>query len=376
MAPVPDTSVTVVGAGVVGLAVAARLAPRSRDLVLLERRGRHGTEQSSRNSEVIHGGMYYPTGSWKARLCVEGNRRLYEFCADHDVPHRRIGKVITAVEDEELGQLETILARGRANGVELRFLGAREMAELEPHVRSVGALFSPNTGIVSAHGLMDALLAQARDAGATAQFRAEVTALERTGDGWRVTCGRGAESESFTSETVVNAAGLGSDEISALAGIDVDAAGYRLHYCKGDYFAVAPRKAGLVKRLVYPVPGHVSLGVHAVVGLDGRLRFGPDAAYLEGRDCRYDVDEGKRAAFGEAVRRLVPAIADEDLTPDTSGIRSKLQRAGDPMRDFVIADESARGLPGFVNLVGIESPGLTSCLAIAEEVARMLGMPR
>jgi len=371
---VADASVTVIGAGVVGLAVAARLAPRSPGLVLLERRERHGTEQSSRNSEVIHGGMYYPTGSWKARLCVEGNRRLYEFCARHDVPHRRIGKIITAVQDDERPQLDAILARGLANGVEIRSLTAREAHELEPNVRSVGALFSPRTGIVSAHGLMDALLAEARTAGATTQFRAEVTAIERNGDDWRITCRRGDQSESFTSETIVNAAGLGSDEIAALAGIDVDAAGYRLHYCKGDYFAVAPRKAGLVSRLVYPVPGHVSLGVHAVVGLDGRLRFGPDATYLDGRECRYGVDEGKRASFGEAVRRLVPDIADEDLTPDTAGIRSKLQRPGDPVRDFVIADETARGLPGFVSLVGIESPGLTSCLAIAEEVARLLGV--
>lgn len=370
-----DTGVTVIGAGVVGLAVAARLAPRARDLVLLERRERHGTEQSSRNSEVIHGGMYYPTASWKARLCVEGNRRLYEFCARHDVPHQRIGKVITAAFESELGPLDAILARGRANGVEMRFLTARETKELEPHVRSVGALFSPDTGILSAHGLMDAQLAQVRAAGATTQFRAEVTALERTSGGWRITCGRGAQSESFTSETIVNAAGLGADEVASLAGIDVDAAGYRQHYCKGDYFAVAPSKAGLVKRLVYPVPGHVSLGVHAVVGLDGRLRFGPDAVYLEGRDCRYAVDEAKRAEFGEAVRRLVPEIEDDDLTPDTSGIRAKLQGPGEPARDFVIADESARGLPGLVNLAGIDSPGLTSCLAIAEEVSRLLEVP-
>ena len=257
----------------------------------------------------------------------------------------------------------------------MRFLSASEMAEMEPNVRSVGALYSPNTGIISAHGLMDALLAQARAAGATAQFRAEVTALERTGDGWRITCGRGADGESFTSEAVVNAAGLGSDEIAAMAGIDVDAAGYGIHYCKGDYFAVSPRKSGLVNRLVYPVPGHVSLGVHAVLGLDGRLRFGPDAEYLEGRQCRYDVAETKRHAFGEAVRKIVPAITDEDLTPDTAGIRSKLQRAGDPVRDFVIADETARGLPGLVNLIGIESPGLTSSLAIADEVAKLLNLP-
>src|SRR4030095_2077243 len=200
---------------------------------------------------------------------VEGNRRLYEFCERHSVPHRRLGKLITAVQAEELGPLQTILERGRANGVDLSPLSAREVQAMEPHVRSVGALYSPNTGIVSAHGLMDALLAQVRAAGATVQFRAEVTALARDGDGWRVTCGRGEASESFVSETVVNAAGLGCDQVAALGGIDVDAAGYRLHWCKGDYFAVAPRKAGVVGRLVYPVPGQVSLGVHAVVGLDG-----------------------------------------------------------------------------------------------------------
>ena len=164
-----DTPLTVIGAGVAGLAVAARLAERFPELVILERRERYGSETSSRNSEVIHGGMYYPTGSWKARLCVEGNRRLYDFCARHDVPHRRIGKVIVAAVLSELGQLDAILSRGRANGVEMRFLTAREMNELEPHVRSVGALFSPHTGILSAHGLMDALLAQVRAAGATTQ---------------------------------------------------------------------------------------------------------------------------------------------------------------------------------------------------------------
>lgn len=367
-----DTSVTVVGGGVVGLAVAARLAPRAPDLVLLERRERHGTEQSSRNSEVIHAGMYYPTGSRKARLCVEGNRQLFAFCARHDVPHRRIGKVITASRAEELPQLDALFDRGRANGVALQRLDARETAEREPGVTSVGALFSPDTGIVSAHGLMDALLAQARAAGATVLFRAEVTALDRAGDGWRVTYGRGASAETFTTGTVVNAAGLGSDTVAALAGIDVDTAGYRLRYCKGDYFSVAPRQAHLVRHLVYPVPDRVSLGVHAVVGLDGRLRFGPDVTYLEGRDCRYTVDEAKRAAFGAAVRRLVPTIADEDLAPDTSGIRAKLQGPGEPFRDFVIADEAARGLPGLVNLVGIDSPGLTASLAIADEVARLL----
>jgi L-2-hydroxyglutarate oxidase LhgO len=368
--PVADTEVAIVGAGVVGLAVAARLAPR-RGVVLVERHPRPGMETSSRNSEVIHAGMYYPTGSLKALLCVEGNRRMYEICARHDVPHARVTKIITARTEEERPQLEQILARGTANGVELRMLSAAETSALEPHVPSVGALFSPNTGIVSAHGLMDYFAHAAREAGAVIQARSELVGLSRNGD-WELTLRGGGQEESFTAERVVNAAGLDADTVAGLAGIDVDAAGYRQHFCKGSYFSVAPARARLVSRLVYPVPGHVSLGVHAVVGLEGRLRFGPDAEYLSDRRQDYAVDDAKRAAFGASVRQLVPAIQDEDLAPDISGIRPKLQGPGEGFRDFVIAEETGRGLPGLVNLVGIDSPGLTSAPAIAEHVARMI----
>ncbi|HEY7511802.1 MAG TPA: NAD(P)/FAD-dependent oxidoreductase [Vicinamibacteria bacterium] len=368
-----DVGVTVVGAGVVGLAVAARLAPAHPDLILLERRDRPGQEQSSRNSEVIHAGMYYPTGSLKARLCVDGKRRLYERCARKGIPHARVTKIITAASDDELPALEALLARGRANDVEMERLGPEQVKALEPHVRSVGALLSPSTGIVNAHALMDSLLTEAREHGAVVQPRSELVGIERTGDGYRLTVRSGGQDESFTSERVVNAAGLGSDTVAAMAGIDVEAAGYRLHYCKGSYFSVAPAKARLVSRLVYPVPGHVSLGLHAVVGLEGRLRFGPDVEYLPDHHTDYAVPESARPRFGEAARRLVPAIADEDLEPDMSGIRAKLQGPGQAFRDFVIAEESARGLPGLVNLVGIDSPGLTSSLAIAEEVARLVG---
>jgi L-2-hydroxyglutarate oxidase LhgO len=368
-----DTGVAIIGGGVVGLAVAARLAPRA-EVVILERRARHGQETSSRNSEVIHGGMYYPTGSLKARLCVEGNRRLYELCAARQVPHARVGKIITAMKPEELPALDDLLALGTANGVEMRRLTAEEARALEPHVPSAGALLSPNTGIVSAHGLMDCLLHLARDAGALLQPRAEVVGLARNGGGdWTVTVRAGDEEESLTAERVVNSAGLEADTIAALAGIDLDAAGYRQHYWKGSYFSVRPAKAGVVSRLVYPVPGHVSLGVHAVVGLEGRLRFGPDAEYLPDRALDYRVDESKRAAFAVSVRRLVPEIEDDDLAPDMAGIRPKLQAPGQGVRDFVIAEESARGRPGLVNLLGIDSPGLTSSLAIAEEVAGLLG---
>lgn len=367
-----DTGVAVIGAGVVGLAVAARLAPRSPDLVILERRERHGQETSSRNSEVIHGGMYYPTGSLKARLCVEGNRRLYEVCQRHDVPHRRTGKIITATVPEELPALEEIDQRGRANGVTLEWLTPPAVHALEPNVRSVGALNSPNTGIVNAHALMDALLHQALAAGAMLQPRAEVVGLDRDGQEWRLTIRSPEGTETLTAERVVNAAGLEADTIAAQAGIDVDTAGYRQHYWKGSYFSVRPAKAAIVSRLVYPVPTHVSLGVHAVVGLEGRLRFGPDADYLPDRTLDYSVLESKRAAFAASVRRIVPAIEDADLEPDMAGIRPKLQAPGQGPQDFVIAEESARGLPGLVNLVGIDSPGLTSATAIAEEVARLL----
>lgn len=367
-----DTGVTVVGGGVVGLAVAVRLAARAPDLVLLERHERHGLETSSRNSEVIHAGMYYPTGSLKARLCVEGARLLYETCERHGLPFRRIGKLIVAATPEETPALERLLAQGRANGVELRMLGAGEARALEPNVAAAAALLSPNTGILSAHALMDHLAGELRAAGAVIHSRAELVALERRGGDYRLTLRTPDGLESFTSERVVNAAGLESDTVAALAGIDLDAAGYRLRWCKGSYFSVAPARGRLLSRLVYPVPSQVSLGVHAVLGLEGRLRFGPDVEYLDERRADYAVDETKRADFGAAARRLLPALRDEDLAPDIAGIRAKLQGPGEPFRDFVIREEGERGLPGLVNLVGIDSPGLTSAPAIAEHVASLL----
>jgi L-2-hydroxyglutarate oxidase LhgO len=367
-----DCPLVIVGAGVVGLAVAARLAPRFPELVVLERRARHGTETSSRNSEVIHAGMYYPTGSRKARLCVRGKAMLYEFCERRGVPHRRVTKLIVATVPDEIAEIERILALGQANGVELSLLTGEACRRMEPAVPAVAGLFSPSTGIVSAHELMDALLHEARRGGAILSPRAELIAIERRDRDYRLDIRTPDGVESLTSERVVNAAGLDADTVAALAGIDVAAAGYQLHWWKGSYFSVSGARAKITSRLVYPVPTHVSLGVHGVLGLDGRLRFGPDAEYVADRARDYRVDDAKLATFGASVRRLFPQIEDAELTPDIAGIRPKLQGPGGGFRDFVIAEESARGLPGLVDLVGIESPGLTSALAIAEEVDRLL----
>jgi L-2-hydroxyglutarate oxidase LhgO len=368
-----DTPLTIVGAGVVGLATAARLAPRFPELVVLERRERHGTETSSRNSEVVHGGMYYPAGSLKARLCVRGRELLYDICERLGVPSRRIGKLIVATAEPELGELERLLALGRTNGVPLEMVGATRCRALEPAVPAVAGLLSPETGIVSADALMDAFLHQARQHDAILQRRAELVAVERRDRDYALTLRTPEGLETLTSERVVDAAGLESDTVCALAGIDVEAAGYRLRWCKGSYFALAGRKARLLSRLVYPVPTNVSLGVHAVLGLDGRARFGPDAEYLGERRLDHSVDPARRHAFADAVRRLLPAVEDDDLSPDIAGIRPKLQGPGEGFRDFVIAEETARGLPGFVSLVGIESPGLTASAAIAEQVDLLLG---
>jgi L-2-hydroxyglutarate oxidase LhgO len=367
-----DTPLTVVGAGVVGLAVAARLGPRFPGLVILERRERHGTEASSRNSEVVHAGLYYPTGSLKARLCVRGRSLLYEACDRHRVPCRRTGKLVVATSAEEEAELARLLALGRANGVELTMLSGGESRRLEPRVPATAALLSPSSGIVSADGLMDWLLQRARAGGAVLQTRAELVSLERRDHDYRLGVRTPAGPETFTSERVVNAAGLEADTVAAGAGVDPDAAGYRLHWWKGSYFAVRGARARVLSRLVYPVPTPVDLGVHSVIGLDGRLRFGPDAEHLPERVLDYSVEESKRGVFGEAVRRLVPEVDDDDLSPDLAGIRAKLQGPGGGFQDFVVAEESDRGLPGLVNLIGIDSPGLTSCLALAEEVDRLL----
>lgn len=357
----------IVGAGVVGLAVAGELAQAGLTTVVLERHAGPGRETSSRNSEVIHAGIYYPPGSLRARLCVRGNRLLYRFCEQNGVATRALGKLIVASTDEEIPLLEDLLRRGQANGaLDLRLVDGPGVARLEPAVAAVAGLLSPSTGIVDTHGLTKALEGKARALGAELLYRCEVIDVEPGERSYSVTVRNPSGSEQLVSRSLVNAAGLDSDRVSAMAGVP-----YRLHWCKGDYFSVSSRRASSVSRLVYPVPNPhlVGLGVHITLDLGGRMRLGPDATYVE-REAggMLDVDPLKSASFWTAARRYLPSLALGDLQPDMAGIRPKLQGPADGWRDFVVQEDR----PGLVNLVGIDSPGLTACLAIGELVGGVI----
>ncbi|HVN48458.1 MAG TPA: NAD(P)/FAD-dependent oxidoreductase [Bacteroidota bacterium] len=367
-----DFEIIVIGGGVVGLAIAARLSQKHSRLVLLEKNEHYGMETSSRNSEVIHGGMYYDPVSLKARLCVEGREELYAICKANDIAHKNITKIITATIPEEMPKLEKIYKTGIANGTPLQFLDKQATLQLEPNIRTVGSLFSPRTGIISVHELMDYLYRTICSHGGIVQMRSPVVGIHSSSSGYEVTIDEHGNRSTFTSEIVINAAGLQCDVIAEMAGIDIDKENYRLNYVKGSYFAITPSKTNLVSRLVYPVPLNEGLGVHSLMDLGGRMKFGPDVEYLDDRSLNYQVDETKRHAFAESIRRILPMIADEDIVPDMSGIRPKLQKKGAPARDFVIVHETERGLHGFVNLIGIESPGLTSSPAIARYVEELL----
>ena len=369
----PEVDVLVVGAGIVGLAAGAALARRGRSVLLVERHDGIARETTSRNSEVIHAGLYYPEGSLKALCCVAGREALYERCERLRIPHRGLGKIVVASEPDEIPRLEALAGQAERNGVPLRWLGAHEIRDREPHVRAVAAFLSPRTGIVDAHALALSYAAEGEAHGLQLALRSELVALERAGEGWRAEArGPDGERSAITAAAVVNAAGLASDRVASLAGLDVDAAGYRLHLCKGDYFSLAPGAPLRFTGLVYPLHGQAGLGVHVTLDLGGRVRFGPDTEYVDAP--RYDVDPGKAARFAEAAGRYLPGLRAEWLAPDYAGVRPKLAGPGVAFRDFVIAEESARGLPGLVNLIGIESPGLTAAPAIADRVTALLGL--
>jgi L-2-hydroxyglutarate oxidase LhgO len=367
---VEQVDAVVVGAGVIGLAVARRLARAGHQVVVLEAAGAIGTGTSSRNSEVIHAGMYYPTGSLRGRLCVTGRHALYDYCGSRKIPHRRLGKLIVATESPHLPRLEAIARQGEINGVEdLAWLTPAQVHELEPAVHCVGALLSPATGIIDSHALMLALRGEAEDHGAALAFHAPAQGGRITADGFELRVG-GAEPMGLGCRWLVNSAGLGAQ---ALAGrLDGLAAATipPLVLAKGSYFALSGIKPPF-RRLVYPIPPEGGLGVHVTLDLAGQVRFGPDIEWTDRID--YTVDPARADGFYSVVRRYWPGLPDGALAPAYAGVRPKLSGPGQPVADFAIQGPAEHGVPGLVALYGLESPGLTACLAIADEVAMRLG---
>ncbi|MEW5766376.1 MAG: NAD(P)/FAD-dependent oxidoreductase [bacterium] len=364
--------ITIIGAGVVGLAIAAEVANEAREVLVIERHESFGQETSSRNSEVIHAGIYYPKGSLKAKLCVEGKQLLYQICHRQGIPCQQIGKLIVALNEEEIKGLEALLAKGEQNGVnDLRIISADEVKRMEPHIKAKAALYSPSTGIIDTHRLMKYFEFTAKDKGATLAYECEVQSVERWAPGYKVGL-QDVDGQvfSFLSRVVINSAGLQADKIAALAGIDIDTAGYRIHYCKGEYFKVRGGKHKLVHHLIYPSPTAISLGIHTVLDLQGMMKLGPNAFYVDEID--YQVEEAHKKDFLTSVKPILPFVEEEDLTPDMAGIRPKLQAPGKPVRDFIIKHEESLGLGGLINLIGIESPGLTAAPAIAGYVREMV----
>ena len=362
-----EVKITIIGAGVVGLAIAAELSQKYDDIVVLEKHEKFGQETSSRNSEVIHSGIYYPPNSLKTKLCVEGARLLYEYCEKHSIPHARLGKLIVASNESEVTDLQELYDTGIQNGVKgLRFIEKDEINKMEPNVNAVAAIYSPNTGIINSHSLMSHLHRVANASRVMFSFNTEVNFIEKQKNGYVI--GIKNDSYKFVSSVVINSAGLAADYVAGLAGIDIDKAGYKLSYRKGSYFSYARKSP--VKMLVYPVPHKdlSGLGIHATLDLGGHLRFGPDTEYVDAID--YKVDAGKKDIFYESAKNYIEGLNKEALNPDMAGIRSKIK--GDGIKDFVIKHEIDRGMAGFINLIGIESPGLTASLSIAKYVKNIV----
>ena len=376
----------VIGAGVVGLACARALAQAGLEVVIVEQEAAFGTGVSARNSEVIHAGLYYPTGSLKARLCVRGAQLLYGYCAERGISHRRCGKLVVATRTDDLQALEALHAKGQANGLTALQWWTRDQAQaLEPELHCEAALWSPDSGIVDSHGLMTSLLGDAESAGAVLAVGSAVVGAVRDGEAWRVTArefstGHGAATEDFVLGTpwIVNAAGLDAQAVAAsMEGFPAAAIPPR-HLARGHYFSLSGRAP--FSRLIYPMPTDGGLGVHLTLDLGGQAKFGPDVEWIDdvtastalGRDLDYTVDARRADAFAAEVRRYWPRLPEGALSPAYSGIRPKLSGPGERAADFRIDGPAEHGCAGVVQLFGIESPGLTSSLAIAEVVAAMV----
>jgi L-2-hydroxyglutarate oxidase LhgO len=369
-----DSEITVIGAGVVGLAIAEKVSEKYKNVFLIEKHISFGQETSSRNSEVIHAGIYYTKDSLKAKLCIEGKWLLYDYCKKYDVPFNNCGKLIVATTEEEIGVIEGIRQTAIKNGVDdLLVLGKEQMSELEPNIFALKALYSPSTGIVDSHSLMKQYETNAVNNGCQIVYGSEVTGISKIKNGYQITLlDSDNKNYSFTSAIVINSAGLTSDKISEMVGIYDDY--LKILFCKGEYFRINPPKNRLINRLVYPVPHHnmEGIGIHVTIDMGGGVKLGPDVKYLESNIYDYKLTASKQESFYRSAKKFLPFLEFEDLSPEMAGIRPKIQRPGEPLRDFYIMEETERGYPGFINLIGMESPGLTSSIAIAKYVESLI----
>ncbi len=368
-----DSDVTIIGAGVIGLAIAEKVSERYKNVILLEKHPTFGQETSSRNSEVIHAGIYYPQGSLKAKLCVEGKSLLYDYCRKWDIPFNICGKLIVATNNEEVPVIEGIKETARKNGVDLILMQGDQINEMEPSIFALKALFSATTGIVDTHSLMKRFETNILNNGAQIVYGCEVTGIRKIEKGYEISLIDADNTNfTFTSGTVINSAGLTSDKVSEMAGIKDEK--LRIHFCKGEYFRVKPPKNKLIRRLVYPVPHQnmEGIGIHVTIDMGGGVKLGPDVTYIESNIYDYRVTPSKQEAFWKSARKFLPFLEYDDLVPEMAGIRPKIQGPGEPIRDFYIMEESVHGCGGFINLIGMESPGLTSCIAIANYVLKLI----
>jgi len=359
---------TVVGAGVVGLAIAKTLAEEGLEVLLLEAEDSFGTHTSSRNSEVIHAGIYYPTGSLKAKFCVEGKRKLYQYCADRNIPHKNLGKLIVATDETEVSLVKNYLDKAKANGVtDLYWLNQSEVAKLEPAVQSVGAVYSPSTGIIDSHTLMQTFLGDAENAGTITAYRTPLETATVRSDGFEVKTG-GMEPIKFRTDYLINCGGLRATEIArSITGLDQKYIPLA-YYAKAHYYSLPGSRP--FSHLIYPVAHKNYLGVHVTLDIAGDIRFGPDLEWIDGID--YSFDESREIKFYEAIKRYWPEIKEGQLQPGYTGVRPKISGPTEVAADFKIDGPGTHGILGLVNLFGIESPGLTSSLAIAEHVGSLL----
>lgn len=369
-----DADITIIGAGVVGLAIAEKVSEEHKNVFLIEKHLSFGQETSSRNSEVIHAGIYYTRGSLKSVLCVEGKQLLYDYCRRYDVPFNNCGKLIVATSEEEIAVIEGIRQTAIKNGVDdLLVLDRDKIAELEPNIFALKALYSPSTGIVDSHSLMKQYETNSVNNGCQIVYGSEVTGIRQIKGGYEIILlDSDKQSYAFTTTTVINSAGLTSDKISEMIGITDE--NLKILFCKGEYFKINPPKNRLINRLVYPVPhpNMEGIGIHVTIDMGGGVKLGPDVKYLESNIYDYKLTASKQEAFFSSAKKFLPFLEFDDIAPEMAGIRPKIQKPGEPLRDFYIMEESHRGYPGFINLIGIESPGLTSSIAIAKYVEKLI----